>query len=42
MNRLDRYKGCLIGLAVGDALGITLEFKPPGKFTPIEDMLNKQ
>jgi ADP-ribosyl-[dinitrogen reductase] hydrolase len=23
---LDRYKGCLVGLAVGDALGTTLEF----------------
>ena len=42
MNRLDRYKGCLIGLAVGDALGTTLEFKLPGTFTPIEYMLNKQ
>jgi ADP-ribosyl-[dinitrogen reductase] hydrolase len=42
MNRLDRYKGWLIGMAVGDELGKTLEFKPPGTFTPIEDMLNKQ
>jgi ADP-ribosylglycohydrolase len=28
----DRYLGCLIGLAVGDALGTTLEFKSPGSF----------
>ena len=35
----DRYRGCLLGLAVGDALGTTLEFKPPGTFTPINDMV---
>lgn len=34
-----RYQGCLLGLAVGDALGTTLEFKPPGRFTPINDMV---
>jgi ADP-ribosyl-[dinitrogen reductase] hydrolase len=39
MDRLDRYKGCLLGLAVGDALGTTLEFEPPGSFTPINDMI---
>jgi hypothetical protein len=33
-----RYQGCLLGLAVGDALGTTLEFMPPGSFTPITDM----
>ena len=26
----DRFRGCLVGLAVGDALGTTLEFSPPG------------
>jgi len=36
---LDRYRGCLLGLAVGDALGTTLEFKTPGSFTPINDMI---
>jgi ADP-ribosyl-[dinitrogen reductase] hydrolase len=35
---LDRYRGALIGLAVGDALGTTLEFRPPGSFKPITDM----
>ncbi len=35
----DRYLGCLFGLAVGDALGTTLEFKSPGSFTPLEDMI---
>ena len=39
MNRLDRYKGCLLGLAVGDALGTTLEFRSPGSFEPIDDMI---
>jgi ADP-ribosyl-[dinitrogen reductase] hydrolase len=36
---LDRYLGCLLGLAVGDALGVPLEFKPPGSFKPITDMI---
>jgi ADP-ribosylglycohydrolase len=31
-KKQDRYLGCLIGLAVGDALGTTLEFKSPGSF----------
>ena len=35
----DRYRGCLLGLAVGDALGTTLEFKRPGTFTPLTDMV---
>jgi ADP-ribosyl-[dinitrogen reductase] hydrolase len=39
MDRIQRSRGCLLGLAVGDALGTTLEFKPPGTFTPITDML---
>jgi ADP-ribosyl-[dinitrogen reductase] hydrolase len=34
----DRYKGCLLGLAVGDALGTTLEFKSPGSFAPLTDI----
>ncbi|WP_115540770.1 ADP-ribosylglycohydrolase family protein [Xanthomonas campestris] len=33
-----RFRGCLLGLAVGDALGTTLEFCVPGSFTPITDM----
>ena len=28
----DRARGALIGLAVGDALGTTLEFQAPGTF----------
>ena len=35
----DRFRGCLLGLAAGDALGTTLEFKPPGSFEPIDDMV---
>jgi ADP-ribosylglycohydrolase len=35
MERLERYRACLLGLAVGDALGTTLEFKAPGSFVPI-------
>ncbi|MYD44316.1 MAG: ADP-ribosylglycohydrolase family protein [Gammaproteobacteria bacterium] len=36
---LDRFRGCLLGLAAGDALGTTLEFSPPGTFEPIVDMV---
>lgn len=35
----DRYRGAMLGLAVGDALGTTLEFKPSGTFTPIDDLV---
>ena len=35
----DRFRGCLLGLAVGDALGTTLEFRRPGTFEPIDDMV---
>jgi len=39
VRRIDRYRGCLLGLATGDALGTTLEFKPPGSFSPVTDMV---
>jgi ADP-ribosyl-[dinitrogen reductase] hydrolase len=39
MTTRDRFLGCLLGLAVGDAVGTTLEFKPRGSFTPITDMV---
>ena len=35
----DRFRGCLLGLAVGDAVGTTLEFCRRGTFTPINDMV---
>ncbi len=34
-----RYRGCLLGLAVGDAVGTTVEFAPPGTFPPVADMV---
>ena len=34
-----RYRGALLGLAAGDALGTTLEFSPPGSFEPISTMV---
>jgi ADP-ribosylglycohydrolase len=34
----NRYHGALLGLAAGDALGTTLEFKSPGTFRPLTDM----
>lgn len=39
MQQIERYRGCLLGLAVGDAVGTTLEFKPPGTFSPINDLV---
>jgi ADP-ribosyl-[dinitrogen reductase] hydrolase len=35
----NKIRGSLIGLAVGDALGVPLEFTSPGQFEPIEDMI---
>ena len=35
----DRYLGALLGLAAGDALGTSLEFKAPGTFRSIGDMV---
>jgi len=35
----DRASGTLLGLACGDAVGTTLEFKAPGTFKPITDMV---
>jgi ADP-ribosyl-[dinitrogen reductase] hydrolase len=34
-----RYQGCLLGLAAGDALGTTVEFKAPGSFAPLTDIV---
>ena len=37
MNSMDRQRGTLLGLAVGDALGAAVESKPPGSFEPVTD-----
>jgi ADP-ribosyl-[dinitrogen reductase] hydrolase len=39
INTPNRFRGCLLGLAAGDAVGTTLEFKPRGSFAPITDMI---
>jgi ADP-ribosyl-[dinitrogen reductase] hydrolase len=39
MDQIERYRGALLGLAIGDALGTTLEFQPPESFSPLDDML---
>ena len=36
---LNRFRGCLLGLAVGDAVGTTVEFQPRGAFQPITEMV---
>jgi len=36
---INRFHGCLLGLASGDAVGTTLEFRPKGSFPPITDMV---
>lgn len=38
-SMLTQFRGALLGLAAGDAVGTTLEFKPPGSFMPITDMI---
>jgi ADP-ribosyl-[dinitrogen reductase] hydrolase len=35
----NRYRGALLGLAAGDALGTTLEFRRPGSFEPLDDII---
>ena len=35
----DRFRGCLLGLAACDALGTTLEFRRPGTFALIDDIV---
>ncbi len=38
-NLRDRFLGALIGLAVGDALAAATQYKKPGTFAPVGDML---
>lgn len=35
----ERYRGALLGLACGDAVGTSLEFQPRGTFEPLTDMV---
>lgn len=37
-DAIDRSRGCLLGLAAGDAVGTTAEFKARGTFAPLTDM----
>jgi len=39
VDQASRFRGCLLGLATGDAVGTTLEFRPPGSFEPLTDMV---
>ena len=39
MNDSERFRGCLLGLACGDAVGTTVEFQPRGTFKPVTDMV---
>ncbi|MGI9281485.1 MAG: ADP-ribosylglycohydrolase family protein [Endozoicomonas sp.] len=36
---INRFRGALLGCALGDALGTTLEFRAPGTFEPINDIV---
>lgn len=38
MNDLKKWQGCLMGLAVGDAVGASVEFKERGTFKSVTDM----
>lgn len=35
----NRFRGALLGLACGDAVGTTVEFKRRGTFDPVTDMV---
>lgn len=39
LDRVNRARGALLGLAVGDAIGTTVEFMPRGSFAPLTDMV---
>jgi ADP-ribosyl-[dinitrogen reductase] hydrolase len=39
MDERDRFRGCLLGLACGDAVGTTVEFAARGTFAPVTDMV---
>jgi ADP-ribosyl-[dinitrogen reductase] hydrolase len=39
MPTSERFRGCLLGLAAGDAVGTTVEFQRRGSFSPVTDMV---
>jgi ADP-ribosyl-[dinitrogen reductase] hydrolase len=39
MKKIERFLGCMLGLATGDAVGTTAEFKPRGSFQPVTDVV---
>ncbi len=38
-RNIDRFRGCLLGLAAGDAVGTTVEFRSRGSFELMTDMV---
>jgi len=38
LNTVERFRGSLLGLAVGDALGTTVEFAEPGTFESVTEI----
>jgi ADP-ribosyl-[dinitrogen reductase] hydrolase len=39
MQEIERFRGCLLGLAAGDAVGTTVEFRSRDSFAPLTDMV---
>ncbi len=39
METIDRFRGALLGMACGDTVGTTVEFKPRGTFPLVTDMV---
>lgn len=39
MEQQERFRGCLLGLASGDAVGTTVEFRSRDSFEPVTDMV---
>jgi ADP-ribosyl-[dinitrogen reductase] hydrolase len=39
MDANSRFRGCLLGLACGDAVGAAVEFRDRGEFEPVTDMV---
>jgi len=39
IDKYEYFRGCLLGLACGDAVGTTVEFRSRGSFSPLNDMV---